>query len=133
MRDGYSAVIRESSKQLSPKEKLFALQYASARKLDEVVQGSEPFVIDNPEFYVVLDVHNEKAVDNIDYTIIVITDNNGVKYCTGSKSFISDFTEIWIAMTDDDTGEFYEPWGVEVVKMPSKNYKGKSFLKCSVC
>mgnify|MGYP000334969135 FL=1 len=47
-----------------------------------------------PEFYAVLDVHNEYTKDDKDYTQYIIVDADGTKYITGSDSFYSSLIDI---------------------------------------
>ena len=79
-----------------------------------------------PDFYVILDIHNDHSEDK-DYVKYVIVSKEGTKYVTGSESFFSSFKAIVDEM--GGTGEEYE---VEVYRLPSKNYKGKEFLTCSI-
>ena len=57
----------------------------------------------------------------------IIIDENGQKYVTGSKSFWSSFRGIYDEMNGSD-----EEWGIKIFSSPSKNYKGKSFITCSL-
>ena len=122
--EGYSVKIEFASKELTAKQRVMLKDTTNAVALDEATQGA-PVVID-PDFYVLLMVHNEKAEDK-DYKKFVIVDKAGTKYVTGSESFISSFREIMDEM--EDSGEEFQ---IEVYRMPSKNYKGKEFLTCSI-
>lgn len=121
---GYEAKIRRASKDLTPKERVKFKDTTNAVQLDEVTQGG-PVVI-NPDFYIILDIHNEHSEDK-DYVKYVIVDKAGTKFVTGSESFFSAFEAIVDEM--DGSGEDYE---VEVYRLPSKNYKGKEFITCSI-
>ena len=90
------------------------------------VHGLFGAIIIEPSLYAVLDVHNEKS-DNVDYKNYVLVDKNGDKYVTGSESFWTSFMEIAEEM--EDAGEEY---AIKAYRVPSKNYKGKEFLTCSV-
>ena len=79
-----------------------------------------------PVAWAVLDIHNEKSEDK-DYQNFIIIDENGQKYVTGSKSFWSSFRGIYDEMNGSD-----EEWGIKIFSSPSKNYKGKSFITCSL-
>lgn len=122
--NGYSVKIINASKNLSAKERVALKDTTNAIALDEATQGGK--VLIEPDFYVELAVHNEKSEDK-DYTKYIIVDKSGNKYVTGSESFITAFTDIVDEMTD--SGEEYD---IEVYRMPSKNYKGKEFLTCSI-
>ena len=122
--EGYSVKIQHASKNLSAKERVAIKDTTNAIPLDEATQQGK--VVIEPEFYVELSVHNEKSEDK-DYTKFVVVDKSGNKYVTGSESFITAFKDILDEMADSE-----EEYGVEVYRMPSKNYKGKEFLTCSI-
>lgn len=125
--EGYSATIKYSSKQLTPKERVMLKDTTDAIKIDKLVNDGETPII-YPVAYVVLGVHNESAKNDKDYEVYVIIDKGGKKYVTGSPSFSSAFVDIF-----DEMGELEgEEWGVRVFRLPSKNYDGKYFLTCSV-
>lgn len=121
---GYSVRIAEVSRELSAKERIKLKDTTDAIKLDEATQSGA--IIIEPSLYAGLDVHNEKS-DNVDYKIYVLVDKNGDKYVTGSESFWTSFMEIAEEM--EDAGEEY---AIKAYRVPSKNYKGKEFLTCSV-
>lgn len=122
--EGYSVKIREVSKDLTAKQKVMLKDTTNALSLDEATQGGA-FVF-SPAYYAVLDVHNEKS-DDKDYVKYVIVDTNGNKLVTGSESFFTSFVDIMREM--QDCGEEFE---IEAYRMPSKNYKGKEFITCSI-
>lgn len=116
----YSVKVIESSRELSKKEIVSLKQSASMIKLDEVA----PVTI-RPVGYALLDIHNDK-LDNPDYKHIVIIDDDGSKYVTGSQTFMNNFMDIWSDLSDEPD------WELSVFKRDSKNYKGKQFLTCDV-
>lgn len=122
--EGYNVTIAKTSKELTHKERVRMKDTTNALSLDEVTQDG-PVLIDL-DFYAVLDVHNEKS-ESIDYTVCILVDKAGTKYRTGSPSFLTALDEIMVDMADCD-----ESWQLEVSRRPSKNYKGKEFLTCSV-
>lgn len=121
---GYSVEIKESSRELSAKERIALKDTSDATKLD--VACDEGAVIIEPVAYAVLGIHNEKS-DNKDYNNYVIIDKDGQKYVTGSESFWSSFMDIYNEMQGED-----ESWSIKAYKLDSKNYKGKKFLTCSI-
>lgn len=128
MNKDYSVSIRESSRDLSAKEKIAFRDFGNAVKLDEeLADDSSMFIA--PKDYVILDVHNEKAKGNKDYTKFIVIDTAGNKFVTGSESFFTRFIEIFETMQDDAPDEEYQ---IECYKKPSKNYAGKSFISCSL-
>lgn len=123
---GYQVTIKEVSKELTAKEKVAFKNTTSAVKLDEATQNGPVTVY--PDYYGILNIHNEKASDNPDYeNYVVIDKETGKKYITGSQSFWTSFMEI----AEEMEGET-EEWGVEIFRSPSKNYKGKDFITCSI-
>lgn len=121
---GYSVEIKETSKQLSAKERIAIKDTSNALKLDIVCEEDD--VIITPVAFAILSIHNEKS-DNKDYENYVITDKDGTKYVTGSESFWNTFISIWDEMQNEE-----EEWGIKAYKLDSKNYKGKKFLTCSI-
>ena len=126
---GYEVKIVDASKNLSAKEKIAMKDTTNAFSLDEVIdQTPDGKLIIDVDFYVVLDVHNEKS-DNVDYSKFVLVDKDGKKYVTGSEPFFTSFKGIWDEMQLDESGE---KWELICYKMESNNYKGKQFLTCSI-
>lgn len=122
--NGYSVSIKESSRELTAKQRVALKDTTSAIKLDEATQV-EPVTI-NVDMYAVLAIHNEKS-ENPDYENYIVVDKNGTKYVTGSASFWSSFMDIFTEMEEED-----EAWTLKVYRVPSKNYKGKDFITCSI-
>ena len=122
--NGYSVKIAFCSKELSARDRVAIKDTTNAVPLDEATKAGK--VIIDMDFYAHLDVHNEKSEDK-DYFKYIIVGNDGTKYVTGSESFINALEEIVDEM--DGSGEAYQ---LEVYRMPSKNYKGKEFLTCSI-
>lgn len=122
--EGYSVNIREVSRNITAKERVMLKDTTNAISLDEATQGAK-FVFE-PDYYAVLDVHNEKSEDK-DYVKYVIVDKAGTKLVTGSESFFTSFKSIMDEMDGCD-----EEFSIEAYRMPSKNYKGKEFITCSV-
>ena len=121
---GYSVSIAYASKDLTAKERIQLKDTTSAVKLDEVTQTEA--VIIKPAMYAELDIHNEMS-DNKDYKNYIVVDEAGEKYVTGSTSFWTSFMDIAGEMENET-----EPWAIKVYRMPSKNYKGKEFITCSI-
>lgn len=122
--EGYSVKIREVSKPTSAKERVMLKDTTNAISLDEATQGAK-FVF-TPAYYAVLDVHNDNSEDK-DYVKYVIVDDAGNKLVTGSESFFTSFKSIM-----DEMADCGEDFSIEAYRMPSKNYKGKEFITCSI-
>ena len=121
---GFEAKIREASKELTAKERVKFKDTTNAVQLDDATKEN-PLVI-APDFYVILDIHNERSEDK-DYVKYIFVDKAGNKFVTGSESFFTAFKSIFEEM--GGTNEDYE---IEVYRLPSKTYKGKEFLTCSI-
>lgn len=128
MAKSFEVKIIETSMELTHKEKVMLKDTSRAIKLDEVCDNGNEIQI-KPAGYARLSVHNEKA-DNPDYEQILVIDESGEKYITGSASFWRSFSEIWEEMEED--ADEKEDWSLIIYKKDSKNYKGKQFLTCSI-
>ena len=120
----YAVVVAECSKELTAKERIQIKDVTDAIRLDEATKESA--VIIDPDFYAVLNIHNEKS-DDKDYNTYVVVDKNGQRYTTGSPSFWSSFMNIFEEMEGES-----EPWSIKAYRMPSKNRAGKDFITCSL-
>lgn len=121
---GYSVKIQYCSKELTARDRVAIKDTTNAVSLDEATKNSK--VIIDLDYYAKLAVHNEHSEDK-DYDKYIIVAKDGTKYVTGSTSFLTAMEEIVDEM--EDSGEDFQ---LEVYRMPSKNYKGKEFLTCSI-
>jgi hypothetical protein len=122
---GYECKVINASKELSARERIKVKDLSNAIALDTAVTDDTPLMI-SPLYDVELEVHNEKSKDK-DYTKYVIVDVGGNKYHTGSESFWTSYKDIMAELGDDT-----EDVTLEVYRVPSKNYAGKSFITCSL-
>lgn len=122
--EGFKVLVAETSKELTAKERVMVKDTTDCVKLDEATQQGAVTI--DVDYYVVLNVHNEKS-DNKDYKNYVVVDKDGTKYVTGSTSFWSSFTNIAEEM--EDVNEEYK---IKVYRADSKNYKGKQFITCAI-
>ena len=126
----YSATISDTSMELTAREKIMFKDTQNAVSLLDLAKDAKAndakAIVENIKGYVVLDIHNEKS-DDVDYKNYVIVDGNGDKYVTGSQSFMNSFLDIFKEMKDEQ-----EPWSIQLNLLPSKNYKDKEILTCSL-
>lgn len=126
----YSATISDTSMELTAREKIMFKDTQNAVSLLDLAKDAKAndakAIVENIKGYVVLDIHNEKS-DDVDYKNYVIVDGNGDKYVTGSQSFMNSFLDIFKEMKDEK-----EPWSIQLNLLPSKNYKDKEILTCSL-
>lgn len=127
MNKDYEAKIEFSSKELTVKEKIQAKDTLNAYRLDELTQGDTKVVID-VDYFCVIKVHNENSEDK-EYNKIVIVAKSGDKFVTGSQSFYRQLLEIHDELAEAGA---LDDFTIEVIRVDSKNYKGKQFLSCSL-
>ena len=120
----YEVSIKESSKELTAKERIALKDTSDAIKLDEAT--TENSLVIKPVAYAILNVVNDKA-DDPEYLQYVVIADDGTKYVTGSESFWNSFINIFEEMKDE-----LEEWAIKVYRLDSKNYKGKQFITCSI-
>lgn len=129
--EGYKATILESSKELNVKDRIKFKNLTDAVGIDELSTekefNGEDFII-NVDSYVVLQVHNEKS-ENKDYTVYLIIDKDGTVYKTGSESFYTQFVSMFDEMALED---LIDEFAIKVIRQPSKNYTGKTFISCQI-
>lgn len=121
---GFEVTIRETSREISAKERVKIKDTTNAVKLDTATQSGRVNIV--PDMYAILDIHNENG-DDKDYVNYIIVDADGTKYVTGSESFWSSFINIYNEMKNES-----EEWSLEVYRVPSKNRPGKDFITCSI-
>lgn len=121
----FKAEVKESSRQLTAKERVAFKDTANCIKLDEATANGQVLAI-TVDAYVVLHITNDKS-ENPEYENYIIIDTDGNKYVTGSTSFWNSFMDIYEEMKNEN-----EAWELEIYKLDSKNYKGKQFLTCSI-
>ena len=130
MRTDYNTKILSSSRELTAKERITLKDFNDCIGLDTVTNETDGIIID-PNVIVEVQVHNERAKDDKDYSTIIILDNNGTKYSTSSNSLrdsIADIMEELKELSDEDKADLK----IKVFKKPSKNYNGKFFLTATV-
>lgn len=131
---GYKATITRANRELSVKEKIMLKDTADAIKIDEITAEQGTLII-TPDIFAEISVHNENIRPDkngdvrTDYSVYVIIDEDGKKYITSSESFWSTFMDIYDEVMD--AGEEFE-YSIKCYRKPSKNFKGKDFLTCSI-
>ena len=123
---GYNVIIKETSRELTARERIAIKDTTDVERLDAATKDGNTIII-TPVAWAVLEVHNEKAKDANDYYNYVIVDKDNTRYLTGSESFFTSFREIWDEMSE--TGEVFE---IKAYQRPSKHYRAKSFITCSI-
>ena len=126
----YSATILDSSRELTAREKVMFKDTQNAISMNDFAEQAKAenakAIIENIKEYVHITVHNDKS-DDKDYDNYLIIDGKGDKYVTGSQAFWNSFMDIYNEMKNET-----EPWSVQLNLIPSKNYKGKNVLTCSL-
>lgn len=125
----YTATITEFSREFSAKERVMFKDLQNAESMIDfakaAIENGAKAIIDVAD-YAVISIHNE-ATEDVDYINYLLIDDKGNKYYTGSQSFWNSFMNIYNEMKDSE-----EEWAVELNLLPSKNYKGKEILTCSL-
>lgn len=124
MSRNFTTTIRESSMELSARDRIKVKDISSSKSLDELVTPEKSFEF-TPVGIVVLDVHNENSKSDKDYVKYVFVGDDGQRYNTGSQTLYNNYLDILEEMGD-------EPFAIECYKKPSKNYKDKYFLACTL-
>ena len=122
MSKSFSVEVIESTRELTKREKVFLKSFDSLRRIDEELENGEFEMA--VAGYVYVSVHNENSPDK-DYEKIIIMDDVGFTYITGSKTFIERVKDIW----EDMEGE---PFYVRVFSRESKKYSGKKYITCNI-
>lgn len=126
----YSATILDASRELTSRERVKFKDTQNAISINDFAEQAKAeggkAIIEDVKDYVHISVHNDKS-DDKDYDNYLIIDGNGDKYVTGSRAFWDAFMDIYNEMKDET-----EPWGIQLNLIPSKNYKGKNVLTCSL-
>jgi hypothetical protein len=126
----YSATIIDASRELTARERVMFKDTQNAISINDFAEQAKSeggkAIIENVKDYVHISVHNDKS-DDKDYDNYMIIDGAGDKYVTGSQAFWNSFMDIYNEMKDET-----EPWGIQLNLIPSKNYKGKNVLTCSL-
>ena len=127
--NGYKAVVKESVKGLTAREKIAIKALNDVTELNDLVTPEQAIMI-NIDNVVTVQVHNDKS-DNQDYNKYVYIDKDGAKYVSGSeplyttvKDILSDIED---AIADGEMDET-EDITIKVMKKESANYKGQMFL-----
>lgn len=122
----YKAEIVKSSWDMSKIERVKYKDTSRAQKIDMLIEESG--IIINVFKYVILHIQCDKA-EKGEYDVIILIDEGGNMFQTGSSTFISNFEEIWdeIVETESDI-----PLKIEIFRKESNNYKGKYFITCGI-
>lgn len=126
----YSATIVEASRDLTAREKVMFKDTQNAISMNDFAEQAKSedgkAIITDVKDFVHISIHNDKSEDK-DYDNYLVIDGAGDKYVTGSQAFWNSFMDIYNEMKDET-----EPWGIQLNLIPSKNYKGKNVLTCSL-
>lgn len=122
----YESTINFCTKELTAKERIKFKDMSEAISIDEVLDFDGDLIL-KVDYYGKLDIHNEKAKDNTDYSKYVLVTPEGDKYVTGSETFARQFEDIVTELVE--AGEEIE---IKIFRRESKNYKDKYFITCTV-
>ena len=117
----YSVNIRETSQEFTKRQMVKITDSDAVTPFNSIVEEGSDFVI-TPTGYAILEVHNDKAKGDKDYTRYVVVADEGL-YSTSSESFFTKFQIIFNQMFGE------EDFQLGVTLKPSKNYNG-CYLTC---
>lgn len=103
---------------------------ADCLPIDRVMEDSHDGLLIDVESWIKLDIHNENAKSDKDYTVLKLIATDGQSYKTGSKSLIEGFEDIWYEIQEDLPVDQQDPVTIKVFARESKSYPGKSFYQC---
>lgn len=121
--EGYSVTILEAPENLTARDRVKVKDFSAAVQFDKAVNGEDKLVVD-VDYVCKLGVHNEKSKEK-DYIKYVYVDKGGTMFVSGSESLYTSYIDIKSEMGD-------EPFQIEVYRLESKNYNGKTFLTCTI-
>ena len=127
--NGYKAVVKESVKGLTAREKIAIKALNDVTELNDLVTPEHAIMI-NIDNVVTVQVHNEKS-DNQDHNKYVYIDKDGTKYVSGSEPLYTTVKDILSDVEDaiaDGEMDETEDITIKVMKKESANYKGQMFL-----
>ncbi len=122
----YRTTITSSSREFTAREKLRMMDTTGAQKLNEIIESNNHIDI-TVSAWAVLHIENNMSEDK-EYDTYVILDTEGNIYSTGSSSFATAFANIALVMEAEQDDEYT----IRVFSRPSKKFKGKSYITCSL-
>lgn len=113
--------LTETNANISKKE-LIILSQTESLKLDELVTPDKPLIISPVEYYVFHAVDD----DGKEFDRYIVRDADGKLYSTAGKAFGERLIDCFAMLTENGVTE---PFTMEVAKVPSKNFKGKYYIR----
>lgn len=103
---------------------------ADCLPIDQIMGDNQDGLLIEVQSWARLEVHNENAKSDKDYTVLKLIATDGQSYKTGSKAFIESFEDIWDEIQEGVQPDQQEPVTIKVFAKDSKNYPGKSYYQC---
>lgn len=103
---------------------------ADCLPIDRLMEDNRDGLLIDVESWIKLDIHNENAKSDKDYTVLKLIATDGQAYKTGSKSLIEGFEDIWSEIQEGVPVDQQDPVTIKVFARESKSYPGKSFYQC---
>lgn len=122
----YKAKVVKATKEVSAREKIRLKNFSDFIQLDEATENDS--VLIDIDYVATVHVENDKS-DNPEYYKQVYIDKNGQGYVSGSETLFRQFEDIYEEMKNEGLENEVT---IKVYKVPSKNFKGKSFLTCNL-
>lgn len=131
--NAYTSKIIFSSFEMTAIEKISYRETTGCKGVADIVKSDGDKLDIHLAGYYHVKVHNEKAKDNTDYTVLVMLDASGERYASGSESLMTSLDDIMDLITDSKAdgsiaADFIPT--ITIIARASKNYKDKIFLDC---
>lgn len=126
MADKFSVTITRASKDLTRAEQIKLTTLNDSVGLDTMLRDATNPVVVDVDYYAILHIDNPNGKNGpVSYNKIVIVDEDGTKYITGSSVFIREFT----TLSDLVEGE---PFSIRVLRKPTKSDPTRHYLTCMI-
>lgn len=126
MREGYNAQVEFCSKELDVRERIKIKDTSNAQRIDELLENGTLTV--DIDYFAVVNVHNERAKQDKDYSQLILVDKGGNQYSSGSNSLIEAVEDIYEELADAGITDFV----IDIFRKQSKNHAGKYFITCAL-
>lgn len=126
----YKSTITSMSPNITRFQALMMKESGDSVSIGDAVNKGRPLYF-RPTGWLTLHIENSKSEDG-EYDQLLILADDGTVYSTGSGSFMKSFHSLMDSVDNMEESEIPSDWKIKVAARDSKNYKGKTFLTCSI-